>query len=90
MDENIKRCKNCKYFIQYYIKSAIRFKSINCGHCTFTNRFSKKSATMDYCDGWTAREIDTEKNEQRFLSVLNKIYKQLDDMLSILGCEKVE
>ena len=88
MDENTKRCKNCKYFIQYYIKTSISFKSTNRGHCIFTNRLKIKSATLDCCDNWTAREIDIDGNKQNVLSVLNKMHQQLDDMLLYLSYDE--
>jgi len=62
--EEIKTCKNCKYFVQHYvIHKRMHLARTNCGHCRYprisVNSPLKYLSENACCKHW--EEIDTEK-----------------------------
>lgn len=76
----IKSCKNCKFFIQHYIRRTDYLQKADCGHCTVRRQMSYKEMLKfpfdEGCDKWEQAEpkIKTQK----------EIYKKLEDMYILL------
>ncbi len=42
MEQN---CKNCKHYVQHYIRFGKRYGTVNCGHCRYPRLKSRKPDT---------------------------------------------
>lgn len=49
-----KLCKHCRHFRQHYIRFGWRYEPVNCGHCVYPRRKTRRPD--DTCARWTARE----------------------------------
>ena len=61
MEENQDNvCKNCKFFVEYYIKCRSRFKTLSFGHCI--NKNSRKIIyDSDTCEKFQKRDYESDK-----------------------------
>ena len=83
----IKLCKNCKYFIQYYAKRIKQFKSVDFGHCI--NNHKRKDIMHRpedaACKHWEQAESNDEKQQNSISELLQKIHKQLKELTEVLS-----
>ena len=84
-----KNCKNCKYFLQYYAKRIKQFKSVDFGHCI--NPHKRKGILHKpedaACAYWEQAEQNDEKQQNTISELLQKIYKQLNELTQVLSAE---
>ncbi|MDE7380193.1 MAG: hypothetical protein K2N14_03980 [Clostridia bacterium] len=89
--EDIKCCKNCKFYIAHYIKEKRRFKTI-CGHCTNNQKSVRfKSKTImpcDLCEYWEHNNNKTIEQSNSVRAVIFEIHEQLTKILEILENEE--
>jgi len=52
---NIKLCKDCKYFVQHYIKFGRKFTETNYGHCIYPRMKNRKMMQV-ICEHFTQRK----------------------------------
>ena len=85
----IKLCKNCKYFIQYYFKKRNKFVTVDCGHCTNNNKKRGIVLKQDTaaCSKWEQAEPNDEKQQNTISELLQKIHKQLKELTQVLSAD---
>ena len=88
MDNQEKRCGNCKYFAWHYIKFKGKLLKIRCGHCVNTAyavRDSEKRQNSGYCCGlWEPYEVAVSERKELIEKKLLQIAAQLNDIALIL------
>jgi len=83
--KNEKSCKNCRYFLQHYIKDNIRYSKIFCGHCINPNfKNSRKPRPLEICELWEDIAIKKEERKTSIKETLNFMSKSLNEIAQIL------
>ena len=84
-----KNCKNCKYFLQYYIKKRKKFVTAWGGRCI--NRHKRKDIERKpedaACAYWEQAEPNDEKRQNTISELLQKVYEQLNELTQVLSAE---
>lgn len=85
MEENQDNvCKNCKFFVEYYIKCRRRFKPISFGHCI--NKNSRKIIyDSDTCEKFQKRDYESDKK-----LIEKKIEEIAEDIFDLIQIKSVE
>lgn len=86
MDE-IKGCKNCKYFLQHYIKGKKKFTTVMHGQCTRAKLKSKyriRYLDESACKFWQPAELREQERQKSINSDLNSIAKRLEEIVLLL------
>ena len=87
--EDKQTCKNCKYFVQHYVKFKTYFHAIDCGHCgNFKiSRVKRRSRLFaNSCEQW--EQADATANADTVQQIKNAVLKmqnRLDDIASLLS-----
>ena len=69
--ENEKSCKNCRYYLQHYIKYNTQFVNVCCGHCINPNfKNSRKTRPLELCGFWENIEIKKEERKKSIKQTL--------------------
>ncbi|MCL2862161.1 MAG: hypothetical protein FWE22_07105 [Firmicutes bacterium] len=71
-----KSCFNCEHFARYSVRTGIRFREIKQGHCCYDLR-----RKVELCENWQDNEESRQKFENSKNQVLEKISKQLYDII---------
>lgn len=78
--EETKSCKNCRFFIQHYVRRTDYLQEAKCGHCTIRRQMSYKELLkfpFEYgCDKWEQAEPKIKTQEQ--------MYRELEEMYIML------
>lgn len=86
--EKEKNCKNCKYFVQYYIKHKRYLIKAECGHCInarFLNKRPKEYKELrEQCYYWESQIIKQEERKESIRQTLREMEKSLEDITLIL------
>ena len=80
-------CRNCKYFLRHYAKSAGGFKALMEGHCICRNSRYKIKAREIYdknCGFWESNEEINEKLKQSIVETLRYMAEQVEELAVIL------
>ena len=90
-NEICKNCKNCKYYIQHYVKRRSRYIKIACAHCSnaqISCKVLKRFPLEDGRDKWVCVELTTEEELLTAVkSQLKAISNKLDELVSALSDE---
>ncbi len=91
MEENQEKCcKNCRFFLQHYVKGKTRstyFSAIECGHCIcgdVSNKERKSVPNVKGCIFWQPMEIQKEERMESILSVLRDMAVHIEQIAFIL------
>lgn len=86
MEENQDNvCKNCKFFVEYYIKCRSRFKPISFGHCI--NKNSRKIIyDSDTCEKFQKRDYESDK--KLIEKKIEEIAQDISDLIQIKASSK--
>ena len=83
-----KKCENCKFYIQHYIKKAHSFQKLFRGHCSNWDtplKIRKHDVYFDSCcDKWEQREDLKTDNRESIKTVIRDIRKSLAEIAFIL------
>ncbi|MDE5729520.1 MAG: hypothetical protein K2I20_05050 [Clostridia bacterium] len=94
MNNQEKRCGNCKYFAWHYIKFKSRLLKTDCGHCAnsayVVTKCEKRRDSGYYCELWEPCEIAVAERKELIEEKLLQITAQLGDIALILKDEKGE
>ena len=88
MDE--KKCENCAHYIQHYVKSKTRFRSIAHGHCGKPMANGRYRYTAKPCEMWEDFEMRTDDRVSHIKNTLRRMAKQINEFLEVLkdDCEE--
>ena len=75
-----KSCENCRYYVKHYRKDKLRYKEVNCGHCS--ERMNKK---LVLCDKWESADILKEERKLSIKKALINMSERLDEIALILN-----
>ena len=82
--EQEKKCKNCKYFIEHYVKDGTHLLGLGKGHCTNDQipRKIRNKGVQDthYCDKW---ESDAELKREKKENIKNVLKSMLSALINI-------
>ena len=84
LDKN--KCKNCKFFIRYYINNAGNFYPIRLGHCICESQrkyYLKNVSSSDACKYFTAEE--KEQLKTTIEKSLRNMWISLDQYLQTIN-----
>ncbi len=91
MDEKQEKCcKNCRYFLQHYVKGktySTYFSAVECGHCIcgdVSNKDRKTVPNVKNCIFWEPGEIQKEERKESILSVLRSMAAHIRQIAFIL------
>ena len=88
MDEEEKRCGNCKYFSRHYFKYKEKLLKADCGNCVNPARpvsAGKKCGNGNYvCRLWEPYEIQLTERREAIKEKLQCIAESLNDVALIL------
>lgn len=93
MDNQEKRCENCKYFVCYYSVYKSEFVPLPHGHCLKQHLTPKQQRSFPFingCEMWVTREELKKQREESILSALNSISDRLDQIRRILMPEQTD
>ena len=79
------RCKNCKYYIQYYIQKGLHFRRAN-GMCDCPKRANHLTKLLEVCDFWEEKE--PEQTKKNVIQTIDEINNKLYEILEVLNLEK--
>ena len=91
-----KTCKNCRYFLQHYVKGNSRLtfvQATNCGHCTnngIAYNSHSKYPYVNYCGLWEPIEIQNNRRNESIKSTLRDICEYLEQIATLLNIENDE
>ena len=92
MDNQEKRCGNCKYFSRHYFKYKEKLLKADCGNCVNPAHpvsAGKKCGSGNYvCRLWAPYEVAVSGQRERIEKKLQQIASQLGDIALILKDEK--
>lgn len=80
-------CKDCKFFVQHYRKSAYSFVKVYCGQCVNPNHryiIKKKSPINDGCAEWEKAE-DDEETIAFFVNKVNELNLKIVELKTFLN-----
>ena len=77
-----KTCKNCKYFVQHYIKHKRYLLKVECGHCKNGHKYGKA------CGKWELIEPQKEERRKSIKALLEDINKSLEEIRMILQSDE--
>ena len=80
-------CKNCKYYIQYYIQKDFHFRRAN-GMCFCPKRANRLTKPLEICDYWEEKEITPEQTKKNVIQTIDEINKKLYEILEVLNLDK--
>lgn len=82
--EQEKKCKNCKYFIEHYVKDGTHLFGLGKGHCINDEipRKIRNKGVQDthYCDKW---ESDAELKRENKENIKNVLKSMLSALINI-------
>ncbi len=88
MDEEEKRCGNCRYFSRHYFKYKEKLLKADCGNCVNPARpvsAGKKCGNGNYvCGLWEPYEIQLTERREAIKEKLQRIAESLNDVVLIL------
>ncbi len=88
MDEEEKRCGNCRYFSRHYFKYEEKLLKADCGNCVNPARpvsAGKKCGSGNYvCGLWEPYEIQLTERREAIKEKLQRIAESLNDVVLIL------
>ena len=90
LNENDKTpsCKDCKYFVQHYVRFKTNFHELNCGHCVNYKipRNKKQSLPPNGCNKWEQAEKPKNADTvEQIKNAVSSMQKQLDSIASVLS-----
>ena len=86
MEKPEKRCENCRYFLQHYIKQNSRFFNVCCGHCI--NQSNKKMTPLKTCEFWEDIAIAKEERKRSIMNTLEFMSERLNEIAIILSDDR--
>lgn len=88
ISDEYEQCKNCKFFLQHYVKSRASFHRIRCGHCINrqlnSNKRSRKYDLHKNCEYWEPNQEVKEERRELIKSTLRNMEEYLLEMLLVL------
>jgi hypothetical protein len=88
MEQEKKSCKNCKYYLEHYVKLEDRFLTLNDGHCInqkiFSTRKRNKYALKKDCEQWESNASRKQETKRAILKRLERICDVISQMAQIL------
>lgn len=88
MDNQEKRCGNCKYFSRHYFKYKEKLLKADCGNCVNPAHpvsAGKKCGSGNYvCGLWEPYEIQLTERREAIKEKLQRIAESLNDVVLIL------
>ncbi len=88
MDEEEKRCGNCRYFSRHYFKYKAKLLKADCGNCVnpaYPVSAGKKCGSGNYvCGLWEPYEIQLTERREAIKEKLQRIAESLNDVVLIL------
>lgn len=80
-------CKNCRYYVEHYIKENTRYSPIG-GHCTndtvIESRKRDKYRLQADCSYWESNESGKSERKERIKETLRRIEEQLEQIAMLL------
>lgn len=87
--EQEKKCKNCKYFIEHYVKDGTHLLGLGKGHCANSEipRKIKKNDVQDthYCEKWESNAELKRENKENIKNVLKSMLSALINIENTLS-----
>ncbi len=82
-----KNCKNCRYFLQHYVKHKRYILKVECGHCLKRYRL-KCGECRKNCESWEPIAIQKEERRKSIKALLRDMEKSLEDIKLILQSDE--
>ena len=82
-----KNCRNCRYFLQHYVKHKRYILKVECGSCKKRHRL-KCGELRKNCDKWEPIEIQKEERRKSIKETLQNMEKSLEDIKLILQSDE--
>ena len=87
MKRRIYVCRNCRYYLEHYIKSEQSLFTID-GHCINSEIRKKyppaKFSLRETCEYWEPMQIQVERQKQTVVAVLKSMQTRLTEIALIL------
>lgn len=83
--ENERKCGDCRYFSQYYVKFDCRFMPVNRGKCKL-KRVGRNFCSTDNpaCNKWENGEVLQKERKEAINDAIINISKKLNEIYSVL------
>lgn len=86
--KQIKTCKNCRYYLEHYVKLDSRFETLHEGHCInkdLNGRYIRNKFRLhDNCGYWEADDVRKAERKESIGIILKSMAQRLNEIAVIL------
>lgn len=91
MEDIIKSCENCKYYVEHYFWWKYKFIRTACGHCAInpnTKKFCKTLPLKNGCEKWENEDIKYIERNNSIVNTLQDALKQINYLIQYFEADK--